>query len=73
MDEIIQVLAGIRDQLDALIVGLATDREAGPRPGEPSLVELKEDESCKHEHRERIDGASESRERWACVDCGKEL
>ena len=67
MEQVIGVLVRIRDELDALIVGL----DARSAPG-PVVVDLRESD-CQHEHTQEIQGAGPCPVRKVCVDCGKEL
>jgi len=67
-DPVIQVLVRIRDELDALIVGLSTVEEEKPIKVEPVA-----EGECKHKNTQTFQGAGPSPERTVCVDCGKEL
>jgi len=68
MTDVIQVLVRIRDELDALIVGLSTVEEEKPIEVEPVA-----EGECEHKVTQVITGAGQSVERIACADCGKEL
>ena len=70
MSGVLEVLVRIRDQLDALIVGLV-DMEA--RQEEPEKQEPVVESGCKHKHTQTVGGMGGSRERIVCVDCKEEI
>lgn len=71
MEEVIQILMGIRSQLDAVIVGLSasdTDKETRPSREKPVV-----ESGCKHKNTQEVGGMGGSRERTVCVDCKEEV
>jgi len=71
MEQVIGVLMRIRDELDALIVGLST---APPGTETIALREGPVDpETCKHRNKQTFQGAGGAPERTVCVDCMKEF
>jgi hypothetical protein len=69
MEQVIGVLMRIRDELDALIVGLS----AQPEPETIALRETPDPKTCKHKNKQTFQGAGGAAERTVCTDCGKEF
>ena len=77
MNGVIEILVGIRDgydalrdELDALIVGLV-DMDA--RQEEPEKPKPAVESGCEHKHTQVVGGMGDSRERTVCVDCKEEV
>ena len=71
MSGVLEVLVRIRDELDALIVGMVdmeTRRVEKPEEQEPVV-----ESGCKHKHTQVVGGMGGSRERTVCVDCKEEI
>ena len=83
MNGVIEILVGIRDgydalrdELDALIVGLVdmdARQEAAGRQEESEEPKPAVKGGCEHKHTQMVGGMGGSPERTVCVDCKEEV